>query len=98
MNLDLTQELAPDSSIDEAEFKFVAPLPEWDNDKDSSVAFDRSLNRYGAVYVRLLKAQRYVRVHYLRLLSLWHQTVVFLFEETFTDNWFLAQTSLSSGK
>jgi hypothetical protein len=59
MNLDLTQELEPDSAIDEAEFEFATPLPVWDDDttKDD-VPFDRSLNRYGVVYVRLLKAQR----------------------------------------
>lgn len=51
------QELEPDSAIDDSEFQFVTPLPEWDDTKD--VPFDRSLNRYGAVYVRLLSAQRY---------------------------------------
>lgn len=60
MNLDLTQELEPDFSIDESEFEFKSPLPEWDDNNEDDLPFDRSLNRYGAVYVRLLRAQRYV--------------------------------------
>lgn len=66
MNLDLTRELEPDSENDDAEFKIASPLTSWDDDDDddndkhidATRPFDRSLNRYGAVYVRLLRAQR----------------------------------------
>lgn len=58
MNLDLTRELEPDSENDDAEFKIALPLPVWDDDDQGAIPFDRSLNRYGAVYVRLLRAQR----------------------------------------
>lgn len=65
MNLDLTRELEPDSENDDAEFKIAFPLTSWDEDDDkddghneAAKPFDRSLNRYGAVYVRLLRAQR----------------------------------------
>ncbi len=57
MNLDLTRELEPDSENDDADFKIALPLPAWD---DNETPFDPSLNRYGAVYVRLLRAQRCV--------------------------------------
>ena len=68
MNLDLTRELEPDSENDDAEFKIASPLTSWDDDDDddndkhidATRPFDRSLNRYGAVYVRLLRAQRCV--------------------------------------
>ena len=71
MNLDLTRELEPDSDNDDAEFKIAFPLTSWDEEddennnnnnthNDATKPFDRSLNRYGAVYVRLLRAQRFV--------------------------------------
>jgi hypothetical protein len=76
MNLDLTRELEPDTEYDDAEFKIALPLTPWDDedndDKDNGASkqFDRSLNRYGAVYVRLLRAQRCVSCAWLWCLVL----------------------------
>jgi hypothetical protein len=54
MNLDLTTELEPTASEDDSGFKVKLPFPPWDDDE----GFRRSMNRYGAVYVRILCAQR----------------------------------------
>jgi len=54
MNFDLTTELEPTGLEDDSCFKFNWPLPPWDDD----AGFDRSMNCYGAVYVRILCAQR----------------------------------------
>ena len=86
MNLDLTRELEPDTEYDDAEFKIASPLTSWDDDddgdgskhSDTTKPFDRSLNRYGAVYVRLLRAQRCVSCAWPVVLDLVdHEYVVF---------------------
>lgn len=56
MNLDLTKELEPTASQDDStDFEVNWPLPDWDESYDS---FQPSMNRYGAIYVRILCAQR----------------------------------------
>ena len=54
MNLDLTTELEPTAYEHDTDFNFSWPLQAWDDDE----GFVLSMNRYGAVYVRILCAQR----------------------------------------
>lgn len=55
MNFDLTRELAPNVENDASEF-YVDVIPAWENREEAG--FEKSMNRYGAVYVRLVSAQR----------------------------------------